>query len=54
MYNAGGVSSLTAGVGIAPGWWGSSIPSGEWYHRHRLTFTVTDKASGQPGRSPKA
>lgn len=47
MYNAGGVSNLTAGVGVAPGWWGGLflIPQGEWYTTAGIAFTFHEVAT---------
>ena len=47
MYNAGAVNNLTAGVGIAPGWWGDLflIPSAEWYTTGGIAFTFHEVAT---------
>lgn len=47
MYNAGAVNSLTAGVGIAPGWWGDLwlIPAAEWYTTAGIAFTFHEVAT---------
>lgn len=50
MYNAGAVNNLTAGVGVAPGWWGDLflIPQGEWYTTGGIAFTFHEVESGKP------
>ena len=47
MYNAGAINSLTAGVGIAPGWWGDLflIPAAEWYTTGGIALTFHEVAT---------
>lgn len=49
MYNAGAVNSLTADIGIAPGWWGDLIliPAAEWHTTGGIAFTFHEVATAK-------